>query len=120
MNRKDRVRYVLLDYAVSETSEFAAIEELDRIYGVLPDDGEALTGKWLKEIGGRRPMAVASQEVFVFGMWHSGFFQVQAELIGGEWDVTVFGMGSPAKTRYQFRRLCEALGVELKERKDGE
>lgn len=120
MNRKDRVRYVLLDYAVSETSEFAAIEELDRIYGVLPDDGEALTGKWLKEIGGKRPMAVASQEVFYFGQWSNGFFQVQAELVGNEWYVTVGGLGTPVSARGQFRRLCEALGVELKERKDGE
>lgn len=82
------------DYLINE-----AVGEIDRIYGVLPDDGEVATYEWMQSVGA--DVHVYEGDIYLY-------------------RDRCFEMDLPQMTRYQFRRLCEALGVELQERKDGE
>lgn len=99
------------------------VEDIDRIYGVREDDDVEITGTWLRENGGHRPMASVGDEVYVFGKWSNGFYPVQCQKIRASrqavnddnWLVTAFDREVELTTRLQFRRLCEALGIELKE-----
>lgn len=100
MNRRDEVSDFLCQYASEEILPDEAIAKLDRIYGVMPDDGELATYEWMGKAGAD----VDRDEDNIYLNYGGGFFMsIHVEI-----------------TRYQFRRLCEALGVELQERKDGE
>lgn len=92
---------------------------------ITADDEELADGTWLKNIGAVRPMAVAADEVYVLGDWrpeHGGCFPVQykrdrAERRMGDMITYVYGVPINARpTRGDVRRLCAALGIELKAR----
>lgn len=117
MNRRDEVEKALQEIAelVSCASEWWEYENeitgkslasdlldaIDRIYGVLPDDGEVASRQWLVGL----PL--------VFNFRADG--DVEFLTPCGKW----IELRSSVKTRYQFRRLCEALGGKLKEVKGG-
>lgn len=79
------------DYLINDV-----VGDIERIYGVLPDDGELATYEWIESVGA--DVNVYEGEIY---LQRGRYFEVCL----------------PEMTRYQFRRLCEALGVELKEAK---
>lgn len=101
MNRRDDVKKVIGDWIVRKHQDTERMcDELDRIYGVLPDDGELADDMWVIKV---YPSAV--------NMSDDGTMSIFVDE-SHQWVDT-----KPNPTRYQFRRLCEALGVELKEGK---
>ena len=94
MNRRNDISDILWQYGSEEILTDEDIAKLDRIYGVLPDDGEIATVEWMQSVGA--DVHVYEGDIYL----HRG---------------RCFEMDLPQMTRYQFRRLCEALGVELKE-----
>ena len=84
------------------------------------DDGEPITGKLLESLGGRRPMAVACDEVYSFGEYTRtasgmGWWPVQFVYHESrrDWDVSVFGSALPKRfaTRGEVRQLLRALSM---------
>jgi len=128
MNRKREVEMVLENYRMGGGKRLEqAISDLDAIYGVMPDDGEQIDDIWLLEVGGSEngcyiQFAIdQSSQLSVVSPWAGKCYMVFFYHYGCSASDDEIGtaIASPS-TRYQFRRLCEALGVELKERKDGE
>lgn len=117
MNRRQMVEWELVEIAecvdsAKEWWEYKStttgkslvadlLDAIDRIYGVLPDDGEQIDLNWIRKVCNHEDYGVAP-----------GCFCVLS-------DGQAVRVRKDA-TRGRFRRLCEALGVELKERKDGE
>lgn len=128
MNRRDEVFNAIEEHMANWMNDSTKVyAKLDRIYGVMPDDEEVVTGEWLKAIGCYQdrpwPSGTADWDV------PSDDFRIMVRIWGDNKlgrDVIIENQGGSGnvqvevKSRGQFRRLCEAWGVELQERKDGE
>ncbi len=93
------------------------------------DDDEIAESGWLRSVGAVRPQAVAAETVYVLGQWTASEHGGGQYPITLTWDarrgavdakrafiVRVFGfIVFMRPTRGDVRRLCKALGVELKE-----
>lgn len=94
------------------------------------DDDEVADGAWLRSIGATRPQAAASETVYTLGEWKAmetggcGTYPIllrwdKREVPNPAFIVSVFGGIVFARpTRGDIRRLCKALGIELKEVQD--
>lgn len=84
------------------------------------------TGKWLREMGAKRPMAVASEEVLVLGKWRAGHYPIQwrryrdtlsrdfnGKLMNSEpiesWELFGFSVQQPL-TKEDCERILESIG----------
>ncbi len=102
MNRRNDISDILWQYGSEEILTDEAIAKLDRIYGVLPDDGEVATNEWIVDQCGDKCVQ------------HAGLCHLYCD------DTAQLVVVPVGVNRMSFRKLCEALGVELQERKDGE
>ncbi len=122
MDKREQVNAVLARYSSDVRFTTAmVIDELNRIYGVRADDDELVTGKWLDSIFSSRkdwPNGTVDwgfnsddPEVAVrrYSYHPDSYFALVAQK--DEMDCVQIEI----KSRRQFRNLCEALGVELKE-----
>lgn len=102
MNRREQVNSAVARYSNDVRFTTAmVIDELNRIYGVRADDDEWASWQWIRSVVG-----LADCVAFDGG---------QVSL----WNKRTWTHVPSKRTRRQFRNLCEALGVELREVQGG-
>ena len=96
------------------------MSELPKQSASVPVSRSPLTTEMIKQLGGIRPMTVASDEVYVFGEWSKGGYPVEISRQPRDmsmyttcrWQMRLFGFTCIEEpTAYGVFRLLNSLGV---------